>query len=30
MLGDLKCSSCSVSFQTQIHKLSDPIDVYSE
>jgi transcription elongation factor Elf1 len=29
-IGDLKCNMCGVDFQTIIHSLSEPIDVYSE
>ena len=30
MIGDLKCGMCGESFQTTIHSLTDPIDVFSE
>lgn len=30
MLGELKCKYCNEKFQSRIHNLSDPIDVYSE
>jgi transcription elongation factor Elf1 len=30
MIGDLKCNMCGEGFQTTIHSLSDPIDVFSE
>ena len=29
-IGDLKCDMCGANFQTTIHRLSDPVDVYSE
>ena len=30
MIGDLKCRICGESFQTTIHSLTDPIDIFSE
>jgi transcription elongation factor Elf1 len=30
MVGSLHCRICDVSYETQIHQLSDPIDVFSE
>ena len=29
-LGNIKCRVCAVTFQCDIHHLSDPIDVYSD
>jgi len=29
-IGDLKCDMCGANFQTTIHALTDPVDVYSE
>ncbi len=29
-LADLSCRLCGEAFQTRIHSLSDPIDVFSE
>ncbi|KAI8917670.1 transcription elongation factor 1, partial [Powellomyces hirtus] len=28
-IGTLVCGSCHVSYQTQIHSLAEPVDVYS-
>lgn len=30
MVGDLNCRMCGATFQTTIHALTDPIDVFSE
>jgi transcription elongation factor Elf1 len=30
MTGELSCRVCDAKFQTSIHTLSDPIDVFSE
>jgi transcription elongation factor Elf1 len=30
MVGDLKCDMCGANFQTSIHGLTDPVDVFSE
>lgn len=30
MIGELKCRICGEGFQTTIHSLTDPIDVFSE
>ncbi|CAG8487696.1 7635_t:CDS:2 [Ambispora leptoticha] len=29
-IGSLKCRVCFVTFQSNIHQLSDPVDVYHE